>query len=65
MQRQPISIEQTEIGNSLACIDPVTLKLATQHRRAANQQSVCVRVCVIYTCAYNKESTAASSASAV
>lgn len=31
MQRQPISIEQTEIGNSLSCIDPVTLKLDTQH----------------------------------
>lgn len=31
MQRQPISIEQTEIGNSLPCIDPVTLRLGTQH----------------------------------
>lgn len=31
MQRQPISMKQTEIGNSLPCIDPVTLRLGTQH----------------------------------
>lgn len=39
IQCQPISIEQTEIGNSLPVIDPVTLKLATQTLKAANKAS--------------------------
>lgn len=46
MQHQPISIEQTEIGNSLPCIDPVTLKLDTQHRELPTKLVyVCVFVC--------------------
>lgn len=43
MQLQPISIEQTEIGNSLPCIDLVTLKLDTQHwELPTNQAYICV-----------------------
>lgn len=63
MHCQPISIEQTEIGNSLPCIDPVTLRLGTQHWELPTNQviyGVHVYLCFfLFACGSRKETCTA------